>query len=182
MTKDTRGYRKAVRVIVTHGNKIALGVRYKGDGTVDYHLFPGGGIEDGESVGEAAVKEVKEEVGMLVEHPREIGHSHKYDKVHPKPERAKLYRGSEDIWVTAVFVRMDNSILGTQGDAFKFVWVTPDQAIATFATDTKRDGAHREANDSKTQAVSIFKAFIAKKPVATESFAAKPSGRLLPAW
>ncbi len=156
---DKRGYRRAVRVIVTRDGKIALGVRYEKDGvTPAYYLFPGGGVEDNETLTQAAVKEVKEEVGMLVKDAREIGHRVRYDKEFPQPDRAKLYRGSEDIWLTAIYVRSDKTLHGKAGDAFKYDWVTPDEAVQIFSRNLDDVG-----NVNKIKAVEIFKEFIAKR-------------------
>lgn len=172
---DKRGYRRAVRVIVTKGGKIALGVRYKQDGlTPAYYLFPGGGVEDNETPAQAAIKEVKEEVGMLVKDPREIGHRVRYDKEFPQPDRAKLYKGSEDIWLTAIYVRVDKTLHGSAGDAFKYDWVTPDEAIRLFSQNLDDVG-----NVNKVKGLEIFKAFMAKNQgrMSTESIC-----QPLPCW
>lgn len=52
---------RAVLVFVNDG-KILLLYRFKNG--EEYYVFPGGGIEDGESVEEAAVREAKEETGL----------------------------------------------------------------------------------------------------------------------
>jgi len=57
-TKD-----RAVLVIIDDG-KILLVHRLKNG--EEYYVFPGGGIEEGESVEEAAIREAKEETGLDV--------------------------------------------------------------------------------------------------------------------
>ena len=159
MSIDKRGYRPGVRVIVTKGDLIAIGTRYEEDGkTVAYHLFPGGGVEVGETLAQATIKEVKEEVGMLVKDPQEIGYVVKYEKEFPQPDRRKMYRGAEDTWMTAVYVRNDSSLHGKEGDAFKYQWLTPDEAIALFMQDE-----HSESSQNKIQAILAFKEFTSGK-------------------
>lgn len=162
MSADKRGYRKGVRVIVTKGDTIALGTRYEPDGkTVDYHLFPGGGVEGRETFAQATIKEVKEEVGMLVKSPQEIGYTVKYEKEFPQPDRRKLYRGGEDTWMTAEYVKPDSSLHGKEGDSFAFQWVTVDEAIAMFSVHA--ENKHYQANQSKIQGLLVFKEFISGK-------------------
>ncbi len=54
---------RAAAIIVQDG-AVALIERFKGDET--YCLFPGGKVEDGESITEAVVREVQEELGVEV--------------------------------------------------------------------------------------------------------------------
>lgn len=52
---------RAVLVFVNNG-KILLLYRFKNG--EEYYVFPGGGVDDGESIEEAAVREAKEETGL----------------------------------------------------------------------------------------------------------------------
>ena len=63
--------RPSVRAIIERDGKLAL----VHNGKFDYYMFPGGGIEEGESHEEALIREVKEESGLLViqESIREYG-------------------------------------------------------------------------------------------------------------
>lgn len=63
--------RPSVRAIIFQGGKLAL----IHNGKFDYYMFPGGGIEAGESHEEALAREVKEESGLVVipESIREYG-------------------------------------------------------------------------------------------------------------
>jgi len=57
--------RKRSGIILIEDNKLALIERRRSDR--HYFSFPGGGIDKGESPQEAAIREAKEELGILVE-------------------------------------------------------------------------------------------------------------------
>lgn len=54
--------RPSVRAIIFRDGKLAL----VHNGKFDYYMFPGGGIEEGESHEQALIREVKEESGLVV--------------------------------------------------------------------------------------------------------------------
>lgn len=58
-------------VILLDNDRVCLIKRVRGSFT--YYLFPGGGVEDGESPEEAAVREAYEELGLEVELIRLVG-------------------------------------------------------------------------------------------------------------
>ena len=58
-----KSHRVSARAVVIHDNKILL--NEFGNGL--YYNLPGGGVEDGEMVKDAVVREVLEETGLLVE-------------------------------------------------------------------------------------------------------------------
>jgi len=75
-----------VRGIIIDNGKIVLIERVKGDKT--YYIFPGGGVEDGETIPQALHREIKEELGVEIsvgehfaEH-RHKSHDGKEDVVH----------------------------------------------------------------------------------------------------
>ena len=55
--------KKRVTAIVTHGKNILLIYRFKNG--EEYYVFPGGGVEEGESVEEALLRELEEETGII---------------------------------------------------------------------------------------------------------------------
>jgi 8-oxo-dGTP diphosphatase len=57
--------RARARVVVVEDGRLAL-IRRRRDGRL-YHLFPGGGVEAGETPEQAAVREAWEELGVRVE-------------------------------------------------------------------------------------------------------------------
>jgi len=58
-----KSHRVSARAVVIHDNMILL--NEFGDGL--YYNLPGGGVEEGESIKEAVIREVIEETGLLVE-------------------------------------------------------------------------------------------------------------------
>ncbi len=61
---DDALYRIATRVLVIKGRKVLL-VREKDD---DWWSFPGGGVDYGETIRDALIREVVEELGVVKEH------------------------------------------------------------------------------------------------------------------
>ena len=57
-----RSKRPTVRAIIQVDDKLAMVHNEK----YDYYAFPGGGIEEGENFHQALIREVKEEVGLIV--------------------------------------------------------------------------------------------------------------------
>ena len=94
--------RVAVKVIVFDAeNKIALaGTRYR--------LFPGGGVEEGESLIEAVLREYREEVGGTIEVEKEIAWTEEY--------RARIGRRQETHYFIAKIVGDKGSPETTQHD------------------------------------------------------------------
>lgn len=64
------GKRVSVRAVIFDGDSIITMFRSKKkeDGTrKEYYVIPGGGVEEGESLEEALIREIKEELGIDVE-------------------------------------------------------------------------------------------------------------------
>lgn len=61
----------AVSVILHHADKVLL-VRRANPPAKDLYAFPGGRVDDGETLEEAALREVLEETGIVAERPRPL--------------------------------------------------------------------------------------------------------------
>ncbi|HEX5121164.1 MAG TPA: NUDIX hydrolase [Pseudonocardiaceae bacterium] len=71
--------------IITHNGKVLLVRRRVKERSLSWQ-FPGGQIEQGESPGDAAVREVREETGLVVAASELIG-----DRIHPNTGRSMIY-------------------------------------------------------------------------------------------
>ncbi|MGH3680134.1 MAG: NUDIX hydrolase [Natronosporangium sp.] len=103
-----------VAAIVTSDRGILVGKR--NDGKPPW-TFIAGEIEPGESPTDAAVREVKEETGLLVRAAeREIGR-----RVHPKTQRTMIYLACYPLGKTDVFV-------GDEEELAEVRWVSLEEA------------------------------------------------------
>ena len=82
---------KVVVGIVTLGDEILLVKRKPGEGALLWQ-FPGGSAEDGETIEEAVVRELKEETGADVKVLKVIG-----ERVHPYTKKHMAYVACEYI-------------------------------------------------------------------------------------
>lgn len=71
--------------IIAHDGAVLMIRRRQKEGELLW-AFPGGAVEEGETPEEAAVREVAEEVGLIVVADKVLG-----DRVHPKTGRAMVY-------------------------------------------------------------------------------------------
>ncbi len=125
---DKRTYRQCVRVIIIKDKKILLGQKFINGKFICYE-FPGGGVEDNDSLEDTVIKECLEEVGILVHSVKSLNIKYKYELDYPNPERAKLYRGGEDNWFICVFGKQNKSLYNADNDKLPHTWVTIDEAI-----------------------------------------------------
>ena len=72
LMKNNKLFRKARAIILKENKLLAIKVVYK-DGTRDHYLFPGGGVDDGETIKEAAKREAYEEYGVRVTPIKQLG-------------------------------------------------------------------------------------------------------------
>ena len=125
--EDKRGYRQCVRIVIRKENMILLGKKIINGEFVCYE-FPGGGIEDNNTIEQTVIKECLEEVGILVHNVRSLDINMSYEIDYPNQERAKLYRGGIDKWQVCEYVKIDISSYNSEGDKLPFEWVTINEA------------------------------------------------------
>lgn len=134
-------YRRRVEVAIFKGNKVLL-TKNKDEKSGDqWYGFPGGGTE-GEKDEVAAKKECLEEVGIQVQDLKRTDISHVQEGISAKKGREDKYRGSKTRMFTAVFNAYNDSKLGDDGDAVKYVWKPKDEALALLK-DNKVDPSYR---------------------------------------
>lgn len=167
--KDKRTFRKCVRIIICKEDEILLCRRFSDKGQVNNYLFPGGGIEEDDSITETVVKECLEEVGVKVKNVRLLGLVDKYEMDNPNPERAKLFKGNEDTWCVCDFDGINDKHLGVEGDAMPYTWETKDNAIKLIKT-MKFDGGGIDISSNKIRAITRLK----EKKFSLESLFNKP--------
>ena len=142
----TVGKRPSVRGIIIRDNRIAMMHSLK----YDYYKLPGGGIEEGESLEETLVREVKEESGLVVKESsiKEFG----------------LVRRIEKGMIEDIFIQENYYFLCDAEDeissqdlddyeadeGFTLEFVTPDYAIEVNNT-----GDHKEKAEKQTFAGMI---------------------------
>jgi 8-oxo-dGTP diphosphatase len=81
--------------IITDGGRVLMVRRRVKEGELSWQ-FPAGGVEDGETAEDAAVRETLEETGLIVKSVKYIG-----DRVHPKTGKFMAYTACEVVSGTA---------------------------------------------------------------------------------
>ena len=128
---DTRIYREAVRVIIVKGDQVLLGREAYDEnpkGKFNCFDFPGGGIEEGQTAEEAAIRECLEEVGIRIANPRPLGLEF-YCDIEFRGEWGQKYKGNLDIWYVAEYHSQDSRLHNSEGDLMPYEWVSVEIAI-----------------------------------------------------
>lgn len=155
---DTRTYRPCVRIVIVKGKQVLLGKKYINNKFIGYE-FPGGGIEDKDSEVETVIKEALEEVGILVRNPICLHLRYRYDVEYSKPERAKLFKGGEDIWYMAEFAKKDSTLHGIENDKLPYTWESVDSAIEKIER-----GPKSRYSAPRIEALKLVENYISKRP------------------
>lgn len=150
---DKKGYRKCVRVIITKGSQILLGQKVLEDKRKVY-AFPGGGVEDGDTLEETVIKECLEEVGIEIKNIKSLNLIHRHDVKDGffTGERAKLFKGLDNNWYIAEFMKTNKKHFGIEGDDMPFIWVSPDKAITMI-----NNGHNNDFNHGRIEAINKLK-------------------------
>lgn len=119
--------RMVARVLIMKDDHLLLGKKWDAAGNL-YYNFPGGGVEEGDSAEETVQKEALEEVGVQVRNIRPLNVH--LEAEHPMgSKREHLFRGTDNHYFVADFVRYDTSKLNSEGDEMPVIWVTPFTAL-----------------------------------------------------
>lgn len=129
------GYRPCVGVMLVNAEGRVFVGRRIDNKEGDWWQMPQGGVDEGENLKEAALRELAEETGAKAEHVTLIQQSNepiRYDL--PEELMGKLwggkYRGQEQIWFLARFSGADEDIDLEAHDPPEFCdwkWVNPEQ-------------------------------------------------------
>lgn len=122
--------RQKVEVVVMRDSKICL---CPPTSRRRYWTIPGGGIDEGESMIDAAIRESLEEVGIRIKNVQPLN----FSKVFMNTSRAAQegYAGGESHFYVADWDREDKSLFDTAGDGRTYKWCTLDEARRNFGTD-----------------------------------------------
>jgi 8-oxo-dGTP diphosphatase len=104
----------AAAVIVKDGRVLLVQRRVK-EGTLSWQ-FPAGEVEEGESPGQAAVREAREETGLTVAETKSLG-----ERIHPATGRTMIYVACDVIDGDARVVDDDELV--------DFAWSQRDQLV-----------------------------------------------------
>ena len=135
--KEIRDKGPEVDVFCTETREAARAVAFDEDGFVPllfvgkhgYHKLPGGGIEIGEDVLQALVREMKEETGCDIEVIGEVGSIVEYRTEWHIKQTSYCYLGKIASKGETAFDE------GEKKDDFKLVWMALDEAIETLEKD-----------------------------------------------
>lgn len=113
--------RKASRAVLrnSHGE---IAVLYVKNG--NYYKLPGGGMEEGENIAEALIREIKEETGAVVELAGEVGCIIEYRDEHRLLQLSYCYLAvRKELTVKPSFTEQEIH------DGFELRWVKVDEAV-----------------------------------------------------
>jgi 8-oxo-dGTP diphosphatase len=111
-TPDTPRPPIAAAVIVEDGRVLLVRRRVK-EGTLSWQ-FPAGEVEEGESAGQAAVREVREETGLTVAERKVLG-----ERIHPATSRTMIYVSCDVVEGNATIVDDEELV--------EFAWAKRDE-------------------------------------------------------
>ena len=125
-------YRQRVEVLIRKKNDFLVTINPSSKGT--WYGLPGGGIDDGETLKGAAIRETLEEVGIAIKDLVYSGQTSIHDN------KFEHYKGSITYLFEAQFDRVDTSLFGIEGDEADVLWVSPEKASELIAASIMLNG------------------------------------------
>lgn len=92
---------------------------------------PGGGVEFGERLDDAVVREVWEEVGLRIERPRRLGMLENVFSFAGKPEHELIFVYDTDCPDARLCAQAEVVITESNGNKFTGVWLTLEEIVAS---------------------------------------------------
>lgn len=129
MSKLKGPFRQKVEIVIIKDKDICI---CQPTNDKPWYCFPGGGIDEGESIIEASKREALEEAGILIDNILQPFSSYVQVYHLVKPSSDKKYIGTEVRYVIGRYVREDKSIFGSEGDARPIDWYEIKYAIKLF--------------------------------------------------
>lgn len=139
-------YRKKVEVIVIKEGKVCVCLPSPGR---EFYGFPGGGIDPGETLEQAAKRECLEEVGFAVTDVQSLNAG----EVFLSGTKAKKlgFDGSQVFYYMAAYGSDNRSIYNIEGDGRDVEWMDIDKAIQIYSA------AKTPFDDSRASILKLIK-------------------------
>lgn len=150
--------RPCVRVVVVKLDKICLLKQTNSEGKFTNYAFPGGGIEPDQDHFEAVKMECLEEVGIAVTNVTALNLIDERRGQFFYGERAKRYAGIKDNYYIAQFLRDDRRLFNSQGDGYKYEWLTIPDAVLKI-----QNGPVGEFNSMRIKALELAAKYLSEK-------------------
>ncbi|MDP3986821.1 MAG: NUDIX domain-containing protein [Nanoarchaeota archaeon] len=123
--------RTAARAVVFN-SKDQIAILYSNK--YNFHKLPGGGVEEGEDITKALERELKEEIGCVVEITGEVGKIIEIKNQYGQKQTSFCY-------IAKVTGRCESSLTKEEKEDLEIEvkWVTPTEAIQLFEKDKPKD-------------------------------------------
>ena len=140
---DADGYRPNVGIVlINNAGQVLWARRSRHDGW----QFPQGGIEQGETLEQAAYRELYEEVGLRPQNVELVGRTRdwlRYDVPGSLRSRSATFKGQKQVWFLMKLVASDCTICLDHSDAPEFdrwqwvdYWLPPRKVVSLNAVST----------------------------------------------